>query len=197
MFDLFRKTGGVSWLIVFLGNPGPKYAGTRHNAGFMTGDEFAAKFGVSIDRLRFDALTAVCRVGDEQVMLMKPQTYMNLSGDAAIQAVNYYKLKPDHVIVVSDEISLPVGRIRVRSSGSAGGHNGLKSMIARLGTDEFPRIRVGVGAPPRPDYDMADWVLSGFHGQDAADIADAVSRAADAADFYIQNGPDKTMCKFN
>ena len=197
MFELFHKSAGVSWLVVFLGNPGVKYAGTRHNAGFMTGDEFAAKFGVSIDRLRFDALTAVCRVGDEQVMLMKPQTFMNLSGDAVIQAANYYKIAPDHVIVVSDEISMPIGKIRVRASGSAGGHNGLKSVIARLGTDGFPRIRLGVGAPPHPDYDMADWVLASFRGQDAADMKSAAKRAADAVECYILNGCAKTMNMYN
>jgi PTH1 family peptidyl-tRNA hydrolase len=122
---------------------------------------------------------------------------MNLSGEAVIQAVNFYKLPPEHVIVVSDEIALPIGKLRVRPSGSAGGHNGLKSIIQNLGTDQFPRIRLGVGAPPRPDYDMADWVLSAFHGQDAADMADAAKRAADAVECYITNGPDKAMNIFN
>ena len=151
MFDRLRTPGGVTWLVVFLGNPGPRFSGTRHNAGFMAGDECAKKFGAEIDRLRFKALTGVCAVGGEKVMLMKPQTFMNLSGEAVIQAVNFYKLPPEHVIVVSDEIALPVGKLRVRPSGSAGGHNGLKSIIQNLGTDQFPRIRLGVGAPPRPD----------------------------------------------
>lgn len=197
MLEIFRRSGGVTWLAVFLGNPGQKYAGTRHNAGFMTGDVFAEKHGVYIDRLRFSALTALCRIGGEQVMLMKPQTFMNLSGDAVIQAVNFYKIKPSHVIVVSDEISLPIGKVRVRPSGSAGGHNGLKSIIARLGTDEFPRVRIGVGAPPRSDFDMADWVLSGFHGHDAVDMANAANRAADAVEAYILEGPDRTMNIYN
>lgn len=197
MFDLFRKSSGITWLVVFLGNPGQKYENTRHNAGFMTGDVCAQKFGASIDRLRFAALTGTCRVGGEQVLLMKPQTFMNLSGDAVIQAVKYYKIPPEHVIVVSDEIALPIGKIRVRPSGSAGGHNGLKSIIARLGTEDFPRVRLGVGAPPSQGYDMADWVLSGFHGQDAAAMADAAKRAADAVECYIVNGPDKAMNLFN
>jgi PTH1 family peptidyl-tRNA hydrolase len=197
MFDRFRTPGGVTWLVVFLGNPGPRYTGTRHNAGFMAGDECARKFGAEINKMRFKALTGVCQVGEEKVMLMKPQTFMNLSGEAAIQAVHFYKLPPEHVIVVSDEIALPIGKLRVRPSGSAGGHNGLKSIIQNLGTDQFPRIRLGVGAPPRPDYDMADWVLSAFHGQDAADMADAAKRAADAVECYITKGPDRAMNIFN
>jgi len=197
MFDRFRTPGGVTWLAVFLGNPGPRYTGTRHNAGFMAGDECARKFGAEINKMRFKALTGVCRVGEEKVMLMKPQTFMNLSGEAVIQAVQFYKLPAEHVIVVSDEIALPIGKLRVRPSGSAGGHNGLKSIILNLGTDQFPRIRLGVGAPPRPDYDMADWVLSAFHGQDAADMADAAKRAADAVECYITNGPDRAMNIFN
>ena len=191
MFDIFRSAGGVSWLVVFLGNPGTKYTGTRHNAGFMTGDACAEKFGADINKIRFKALTGICRVGGEKVMLMKPQTYMNLSGDAVIQAVRYYKLPAERCIVVSDEIALPIGRLRIRKSGSAGGHNGLKSIIASLGTDAFPRIRLGVGAPPRPDCDMADWVLGGFHGQDAKDMAEAVKRAAGAVECYILEGPDQ------
>lgn len=194
---LLKKPGGIGWLVVFLGNPGLKYTDTRHNAGFMTGDALSKSLGVSINRARFQALVAECTIGEERVLLMKPQTYMNLSGDAAIQAVNFYKIPPEHVLVVSDEISLPIGRLRVRTKGSAGGHNGLKSLIARLGTEDFPRIRLGVGAPPHPDYDMADWVLSSFRNQDAEDMAKAVSRAAEAVVCYITEGPDKAMNKFN
>ena len=194
---LLTKHGGIDWLVVFLGNPGLKYTDTRHNAGFMTGDALAKSLGVSINRARFQALVGECTIGEKRVLLMKPQTYMNLSGDAAIQAVNFYKIPVEHVLVVSDEISLPIGRLRVRTKGSAGGHNGLKSLIARLGTEEFPRIRLGVGAPPHPDYDMADWVLSSFRNQDAEDMAKAVSRAAEAVVCYISEGPDKTMNKFN
>ena len=194
---LLNKPGGIGWLVVFLGNPGLKYTDTRHNAGFMTGDALAKSLGVSINRARFQALVGECTIGQERVLLMKPQTYMNLSGDAAIQAVNFYKIPPERVLVVSDEISLPIGRLRVRTKGSAGGHNGLKSLIARLGTEDFPRIRLGVGAPPHPDYDMADWVLSSFRNQDAEDMAKAVSRAAEAVVCYITEGPDKAMNKFN
>ena len=192
-----RKSGAPKWLIVCLGNPGPRFEGTRHNAGFMAADAISKKFGVSINRLRFKALTGNCRIGGETVMVMKPQTYMNLSGEAVIQAVRFYKIPADHVIVISDEMALPIGKIRVKSKGSSGGHNGLKSIIEKLGTEEFPRIRLGVGAPPHPNYDVKDWVLSVFKNQDAEDMADAAERAADAAACYINEGAERAMNKYN
>ena len=142
-------------------------------------------------------MTGTLELDGEKVMLMKPQTYMNLSGEAVSQAVKFYKIPPEHVLVVSDEVSLPIGKLRVRSKGSAGGHNGLKSIIACLGTEAFPRIRIGVGAPPHPDYDMADWVLSSFKNQDAEDMAKAAPRAAEAVQCYIRNGAERTMNLFN
>ena len=194
---LFKKPGGASWLIVFLGNPGPRYEMTRHNAGFMAADAMAKEKNVNINKARFKALTATCDIGGESVLLMKPQTFMNLSGDAVAQAARFYKIPPEHVIVVSDEISLPIGKLRIRTKGSAGGHNGLKDIIAKLGTDAFPRIRIGVGAPPHPDYDMADWVLSSFKNQDAEDMLAAAARAAQAAQCYITQGADRAMNRFN
>ena len=193
----FKPSGSVSWLIVFLGNPGPKYECTRHSAGFMAGDALAKKLGVSINRLRFKALTAAAEINGEKVLLMKPQTFMNLSGEAVGQAARFYKIPPERVLVVSDEISLPLGKLRVRPKGSAGGHNGLKSIIASLGSDAFPRIRIGVGAPPHPDYDMADWVLSVFRNQDLEDMLAASERAAEAVTTYISNGPERAMNRFN
>ena len=193
----FKPSGSVSWLIVFLGNPGPKYECTRHNAGFMAGDALAKKLGVSINKLRFKALTAAAEINGEKVLLMKPQTFMNLSGEAVGQAARFYKIPPERVLVVSDEISLPLGKLRVRPKGSAGGHNGLKSIIASLGSDAFPRIRIGVGAPPHPDYDMADWVLSVFRNQDLEDMLAASDRAAEAVTTYISNGPERAMNRFN
>ena len=193
----FKPSGSVSWLIVFLGNPGPKYECTRHNAGFMAGDALAKKLGVSINRLRFKALTAAAEINGEKVLLMKPQTFMNLSGEAVGQAARFYKIPPERVLVVSDEISLPLGKLRVRPKGSAGGHNGLKSIIASLGSDAFPRIRIGVGAPPHPDYDMADWVLSVFRNQDLEDMLAASERAAEAVTTYISDGPERAMNRFN
>ena len=183
----------VSWLVVFLGNPGLRYEGTRHNAGFMTAYALARKKNISINRSRFRALTASCPFGDTTALLMKPQTYMNLSGEAVDQAARFYKIPADHVLVVSDDITLPIGAMRIRTKGSAGGHNGLKNIISVLGTEEFPRIRLGVGSPPHPDYDTVDWVLSVFRDQDAVDMAEAASRAADAVECFITQGPEKAM----
>ena len=193
----FAKSGGVKWLVVFLGNPGLKYECTRHNAGFMAADALAKDKGIKINRSRFKALTATVELGGESVLLMKPQTYMNLSGEAVIQAVKFYKIAPENVIVVSDEMSLPIGKLRIRTKGSAGGHNGLKNIIAHLGTDSFPRIRIGVGAPPHPDYDVADWVLSVFRNKDAEEMAEAVKRAAEAVECYVLHGPERAMNRFN
>ena len=190
-----QQEGG--WIVVFLGNPGVRYNGTRHNAGFMAGDAAEKKFGVSISRLKFKALTAQCEINGERVLLMKPQTFMNLSGEAARPAAQFYKVKPEHIIVVSDDISLPTGKLRIRTKGSAGGHNGLKSIISCLGTDAFPRVKIGVGAPPHPDYDMADWVLGTFKNQDAAEMERAAELAADAVAAYITEGPERAMNKFN
>ena len=194
---LFSSRGGAQWLIVFLGNPGPRYAFTRHNAGFLTADEVEKLLNVRIDRLRFRALTATAEIGGERVLLMKPQTYMNLSGEAVGQAARFYKIPPEHVLVVSDEVSLPVGSIRIRLKGSAGGHNGLKNIIAHLGTDAFPRIRLGVGSAPHPGYDMADWVLGTFRNEDAETIRSAAQTAAKACVCFIEKGPDKAMTQFN
>ena len=184
-------------MIVFLGNAGPRYNGTRHNVGFAVGDILAKRCGVSINRLRSRALTARANIGGHDVLLVKPQTFMNLSGEAVRPLADYFKIPPERVLVVSDEVALVPGRLRMRASGSAGGHNGLKSIIACLGTDAFPRIRIGVGAPPHPDYDMADWVLSAFKDQDAVDMGDAALRAAHAAECYITDGADRAMNRFN
>ena len=194
---MFFSKGGAEWIVAFLGNPGLKYNGTRHNAGFMAADAMEKKLGVSINKMRFKALTQTADIGGKKVLLMKPQTYMNLSGDAIAQAANFYKVPPERVIVVSDETALPIGRLRIRRGGSAGGHNGIKSVIARLGTDQFPRIGLGVGDKPHPDYDMADWVLSAFKGQDAADMELVAKKAADAVECYITEGADRAMNRFN
>ena len=203
IFDLFKQVesaapaGPPEYLIVGLGNPGLEYAQTRHNAGFMAADAMEKKLGVSINKMRFKALTQTVDIGGKKVLLMKPQTFMNLSGDAIVQAANFYKVLPERVLVVSDETALPIGKLRIRRGGSAGGHNGLKSVIARLGTDQFPRIRLGVGDKPHPDYDMADWVLSAFKGQDAADMELVAKKAADAVECYITEGADRAMNRFN
>ena len=192
-----KKSGGVDWLLVCLGNPGDQYENTRHNAGFMVADELADRHNIPVQRLKFRALTNTITVGDQKVLLMKPVTYMNLSGEAVHEAAAFYKIPPEHVLVISDEVALAPGKLRVRRSGSAGGHNGLKNIIAHLGTDQFPRIRVGVGQKPHPDYDMADWVLGKFQGEDKKAVESAVKRAADAAECLIREGVDKAMNKYN
>lgn len=192
-----RSAGGASWLLVCLGNPGNQYENTRHNVGFMVADQLGERYGLPIQRLKYKALTNIFPISGEKVLVMKPVTYMNLSGEAVRPAADFYKIPPEHIIVISDDTALDVGKLRIRKGGSAGGHNGLKSIIQQLGTDQFPRIRVGVGKKPHPDYDLADWVLGKFQGEDKKAIDAAVERCADAVECYIKEGPDRAMNKFN
>ena len=194
---LFPKKFPVSWLIVGLGNPGDKYDGTRHNAGFLAVDALAGKEGFRISRVKFQALTAQAEVGGQGALVMKPATYMNLSGEAVGEAARFYHIPPANVLVISDDVDLPLGKLRIRTGGSAGGHNGLKSIIQHLGTDRFPRIKIGVGGKPHPDYDMADWVLGRLRGEDRKVLDGAADRAAEAAACYLKDGPQKAMNKFN
>lgn len=194
---MFGSSGGAGWLIVGLGNPGVAYENTRHNIGFQVLDQLGERQKKPIQRLKFKALTNLFTISGEKVLVMKPVTYMNLSGEAVRQAADFYKIPPDRVLVVSDDTALPVGRLRIRVKGSAGGHNGLKNIIQHLGTDQFPRLRVGVGEKPHPDYDMADWVLGKFVGEDKKAIDAAVKRAADAIECILDQGIDRGMGKFN
>ncbi|HIW93604.1 MAG TPA: aminoacyl-tRNA hydrolase [Candidatus Flavonifractor merdipullorum] len=193
----FSRSGPVEWLIVCLGNPGDKYEGTRHNVGFMVADELGNRGNFPIQRLKYRALTQTATIGGCQALVMKPVTFMNLSGESVGEAARFYKIPADHVLVVSDDVSLPVGKLRIRTGGSAGGHNGLKNIIQHLGTDQFPRVKVGVGQKPHPDYDMADWVLGKFQGEDKKAIDAAVARAADAVECYLKEGATKAMNRFN
>ena len=192
-----NNTGGAEWLLVGLGDPGTQYENTRHSVGFLVADELAERQNAPIQRLKFKALTNLLTISGEKVLVMKPVTYMNLSGEAVRQAVDFYKIPPERVLVVSDDTALAVGRLRIRKGGSAGGHNGLKNIIQHLGTDQFPRVRVGVGEKPHPDYDMADWVLGKFQGEDKKVIDGAVKRAADAVECLLKEGPDRAMNRFN
>ena len=194
---LFQRKAPVSWLIAGLGNPGGQYDNTRHNAGFAVADELARRGGFAIQRIKFKALTAAATVGGQGVLVMKPTTYMNLSGEAVGEAARFYKLAPDHVLVISDDVDLPLGKLRLRVSGSAGGHNGLKSIIQHLGSDQFPRLKVGVGGKPHPDYDLADWVLGKLQGEDKKLMDETVKRAADAVECLLKDGPQKAMNQFN
>lgn len=197
---LFAKkstANGVDWLLVCLGNYGQKYENTRHNIGFLAAERLIEKNDLKCNRLRFKALTEVIDFGGAKVLLMMPQTYMNLSGEAAGEAARFYKVPPEYVLVISDDVSLPLGKLRVRGNGSAGGHNGLKNIIAHLGTDQFPRVKVGVGAPPNPEYDMVDWVTSGFTKEERKVIDAALDRALDASACVIEKGVAEAQNKFN
>ena len=193
----FGKKLPVTWLVVGLGNPGDKYENTRHNAGFMAIDQLADRGDFPVQRLKLHALTHQAVVSGQGVLVMKPTTYMNLSGDAVAEAAAFYKVSEEHILVLCDDVSLPVGKLRIRTQGSAGGHNGLKSIIQRLGTDKFPRVKIGVGGKPHPDYDMADWVLGKFVGPDKTAIDEATLRAAQAVECYLKDGPQKAMNQFN
>ena len=197
MFFDKNRSSGVEWLVVGLGNPGEKYENTRHNVGFLTIDQIAEEKKIPVQRLKYRALTNTVELGDAKALLMKPVTYMNLSGEAVGEAARFYKIPPDHVLVISDDVSLPLGKLRIRKGGSAGGHNGLKNIIQHLGTDQFPRVKIGVGEKPHPDYDMADWVLSKFVGEDLKAITAAIEKAAQAVECLIAHGPDKAMNQFN
>ena len=191
------KNSGCDWMIVGLGNPGKEYEKTRHNVGFRSTDLLAGLLKTKIDRLKFKALTRMVNYNNMKVLLVQPQTYMNLSGAAVSALATYYKVAPERILVIFDDISLPVGRIRIRRDGSAGGHNGIKSMIQSLGTDKFPRVKVGVGAKPHPDYDLADWVLSKFSAQEEKDLGPALENAAKAALMVMDQGIDKAASAYN
>ena len=197
MFFFKKPQGPVTLLVVGLGNMGDKYDHTRHNVGFDVIDLIAEDLDIPVQRLKFKALTNTADLGDEKVLLMKPVTFMNLSGEAVEQAAAFYKVPPERIIVISDEVALPPGTRRIRQSGSAGGHNGLKNIIAHLHSDQFPRIRIGVGGKPHPDYDMADWVLGKPQGEDRKLVDSAIQRAAQAVETYIKEGPQAAMSKFN
>ena len=194
---LFQKKAPVTWLVVGLGNPGDKYENTRHNVGFLVVDELARRGNFAIRKVKHKALTETAVIGGQGVLVMKPTTYMNLSGEAAGDAARFYKVPAQRVLVISDDTDLPLGKLRIRKGGSAGGHNGLKSLIQHLGTDQFPRLKVGVGGKPHPDYDMADWVLGQLKGEDKKTMDEAVKRAADAVECLLRDGPDRAMNRFN
>ena len=186
-----------SWLIVGLGNPGREYQSTRHNAGFRAIDLLAEKLGCKIDRAKFQGLYAQVNYGGGKLFLLKPQTYMNLSGRAVLQLSAYFSIPPERIIVLFDDISLPPGRLRIRAEGSAGGHNGIKSIIAEVGSQAFPRVKIGVGAKPAPEFDLADWVLSTFSAKEEKDLRFALENAADAALSIIDKGVPETANKYN
>ena len=194
---MFNKSNQENWLIVGLGNPGKEYEKTRHNCGFRAVDLLADKLGCKIDRLKFQGLYAQVNYGGKKVFLLKPQTYMNLSGRSVLQLSAYFNIPPQRIIVMFDDISLVPGRLRIRADGSAGGHNGIKSIIQEVGSQAFPRVKIGVGAKPHPEYDLADWVLSTFTASEEKALAVSLANAADAALAIIDHGVPEATNRFN
>ncbi len=185
------------YLITGLGNPGRQYEMTRHNIGFHTIDYIAEQKNVKVNKLKHKALYGETEIGGEKAYLIKPQTYMNLSGESIIEFAKFYKVPPENIIVISDDISLDTGRIRVRKKGSAGGHNGLKSIIYQLGSDNFPRVKMGVGSPKHEDYDLADFVLGRFTKDEIPVMEEAIIKASKAVEEIIRNGAEAAMNKYN
>lgn len=194
---MFRQDHCESWLIVGLGNPGREYEKTRHNAGFRALDLLADKLGCRVDKCKFQGLYGQTVYQGKKLFLLKPQTYMNLSGRSVLQLSAYFSIPPQRCIILFDDISLNPGRLRVRSDGSAGGHNGVKSIIAEVGSQAFPRVKIGVGAKPHPDFNLADWVLSAFTPSEEKDLQFALENAADAALCIIDRGVPEAANRFN
>ena len=189
-------SSSVEYIVVGLGNSGTKYENTRHNAGFIAADCLADKLDVRIDRIKYKSLVTTCTISDKKVLLMKPSTYMNNSGLAVVEAMNFYKIKPENVIVIYDDISLDVGKIRIRRKGSDGGHNGIKNIIYLSGSDLFPRIKIGVGHKPEK-WDLADWVLSRFSEDELKTLSETIDKACDAVSLMIGGQIDKAMNLYN
>ena len=199
---MFLKTtksavGTPEFLIVGLGNPDRKYEHTRHNSGFLCVDRLAEQEHFSLDRLKYKALFADVRIDGHRCILLKPQTYMNLSGEAVREAAAFYKIPPEHILVIFDDISLDVGKLRIRRKGSHGGHNGIKSIVNCIGSSDFPRIKIGVGKKPHPDYDLADWVLSSFTKQETPLLSEALDNACAAIRLILDGKVDTAMNRYN
>ena len=190
---MFKKSSGENWLIVGLGNPGREYEKTRHNAGFRAVDLLADRLGAKIDKLKFQGLFTQVNYEGRKLFLLKPQTYMNLSGRSVLQLSAYFNIPPQRIIVMFDDISLEPGRLRIR----AGGHNGIKSIIQEVGSQDFPRVKIGVGAKPNPNYDLADWVLSTFSANEEKNLAVALDNAAKAALSIIDHGVPEAANRYN
>ena len=206
LFTLFKQiaqdrapapAGPVEWIVAGLGNPGAKYENTRHNVGFLSLDRMAEKLGFRIDRLRFQSLTGEAMIEGRRVLFLKPATFMNLSGQAVVEAMNLYKVPVERVIVIHDDVSLSPGRLRIRQKGSDGGHNGLKNIIYLTGKNTFPRIKIGVGEKPHPDYDMADWVLGVPDAGDRKLIEQAIDKCGGIVPLLVAGRLDEAMNRYN
>ncbi|MGN0462400.1 MAG: aminoacyl-tRNA hydrolase [Ruminococcus sp.] len=197
MFSKKKFSSSVEYMVVGLGNPDKKYENTRHNTGFICLDKVAEKFGANVNRIKFKSLVGECTIGGKKVLLMKPQTYMNNSGQAVVEAMNFYKIPAENVVLIFDDISLDVGKMRIRRKGSDGGQNGVKNIIYLSGKDTFPRIKVGIGKKPHPDYDLAKWVLSKFSGDEIKLIDQMAENCCEALPYILEGNVDKAMNLFN
>lgn len=203
IFDLFKKiekkedAKPVTHIIAGLGNPGTEYEKTRHNAGFLAIDYIASHFNANVNRLKFKALVGEADISGKRVLLMKPQTFMNSSGEAIGEAAAFYKISPENILILHDEISFDAGNMRIRRKGSAGGHNGLKSIIAHLSSDAFPRIKIGVGQKPNPEYDLVKWVLGRFPDADMKKIEDRFPDILNSAELILSGDIDGAMNKYS
>lgn len=205
IFDIFKQlenkepvpTGAVEFIIVGLGNPGTEYENTRHNIGFMTIDTLCEKYKVQCKKLKFKSLTCDVMIAGKRCLIMKPDTFMNKSGEAVTEAMNFYKIPPERTIIVYDDISLEPGKLRIRRKGSDGGHNGIKNIIYLSGADTFPRIKMGVGAKPHPDYNLADWVLGHFKKEDGERLERCFNNAVAALELMVDGKVDQAMNKYN
>lgn len=193
---LFKNTQGADYMIVGLGNPGSKYDNTRHNIGFACVDYICDKAGVKLDKAKFKALYGTWKYKDKKVIVLKPQTFMNLSGEAVGAAARFYKIPPENVIIIYDDVSMAVGKMRIRLKGSAGGHNGIKSIISHMG-DSFPRVKMGVGEKPHPEYDLADWVLGKFTDGDRKLLSEKFDSVYQAVQLIMDGRSDKAMNLYN
>lgn len=205
IFDVFKRieshesalTGSLEYIIVGLGNPGSEYESTRHNIGFMTIDTLCERNGLQCKKVRFKSLTCDAMIAGKRCLIMKPTTFMNKSGEAVVEAMNFYKIPPERTIIVFDDISLEPGRLRIRRKGSDGGHNGIKNIIYLSGSDAFPRIKMGVGAKPNPEYNLADWVLGHFKKEDGEKLEKCFDNAVSALELMVNGKIDEAMNKFN
>lgn len=191
------SNSNIEYLIVGLGNPGRQYENTRHNAGFIALDYLSDELNVKVNRIKFKSTVGEATVSGHRCLLMKPSTFMNLSGQAVTEAMRFYKLPPEKVIILCDDINLDVGIIRIRRKGSDGGQNGVKNIIYLSGSDEFPRVKIGIGKKPHPDYDLKDWVLSRFTDKDKAVLKDTLPKIADAVELIVNDDIDKAMNLYN
>ena len=196
-FKSNSTTNQIEYLIVGLGNPGRQYEGTRHNAGFICLDYIAEELGVKVNRVKFKSAVGEAKIGGKKCLLVKPSTFMNLSGQAVTEAMNFYKIPPERTIILFDDISLDVGCLRIRRKGSDGGQNGMKNIIYLSGSEDFPRVKVGIGHKPHPDYDLKDWVLSRFSEKDAKTIKELLPHVKDAVELIVDGKIDEAMNRYN